>query len=490
MSKIILVTGGAGFIGSHLCERLAKTGYRVISLDNYFTGSRENHVPGVEYREGHTKDIEQLVPEAPDLVYHLGEYSRVEKSFEDIEALWDLNKTGTFAVLEFVRRRGAKLIYAGSSTKFADGGIGREQSPYAWAKATNTELVRNYGAWYGIDYAITYFYNVYGRRERAGAFGTVIEIFKRSYLAGRPIGLVAPGTQERNFTHVDDIVDGLLLVGEKGHGDDYGLGDERAYSILEVARMFSEDIVMLPERSGNRMASLLETEKARALGWKPQRSLAAYIEEIKRTSSPSAPKGNRILVFTTTFHPIMGDAERALALLMEKMPDVEFDIVTAMHTPEASGTATFGSNARVYHVGWGTRFDKYLLPFWGAAIGHRLAKEHDYLFSWSVMASYGTLAALAVRRRATLPLLVTLADQRLSWYERLFLRLVMGQADQVYASLPEQSRTIASLARRMRDRRSLGEGDAFANQIRFAYGSFLAKLQQEKRMRDSSSRGA
>ena len=112
--KLILVTGGAGFIGSHLCARLAKEGHRVISLDNYFAGSRENHVPGVDYREGHTKDIEKHVSETPDLIYHLGEYSRVEKSFEDVEQVWDLNQYGTFAVLEFARRRGARLVYAGS----------------------------------------------------------------------------------------------------------------------------------------------------------------------------------------------------------------------------------------------------------------------------------------------------------------------------------------------------------------------------------------
>jgi UDP-glucose 4-epimerase len=182
--KFILVTGGAGFIGSHLCERLVAQGHKVISLDNYFTGSRENHVAGVEYREGHTKDIEQLVPESPDLVYHLGEYSRVEKSFEDVELVWSLNQFGTFAVLEFARRRGAKLVYAGSSTKFGDAGAGRDQSPYAWSKASMTELVKNYGEWFGLRYAITYFYNVYGPRERAGAFGTVIAIFKAQYLRG------------------------------------------------------------------------------------------------------------------------------------------------------------------------------------------------------------------------------------------------------------------------------------------------------------------
>lgn len=279
MAKTILVTGGAGFIGSHLCERLVREGHRVISLDNYFTGSRENHVPGVEYREGHTKDIESLVPETPDLVYHLGEYSRVEKSFEEPALVWDLNKDGTFAVLEFCRKKGPKLIYAGSSTKFGDGGMGRDQSPYAWTKASNTELVRNYGEWYAMSYAITYFYNVYGPGERAGSYGTVIEIFKQKRIKGEPLSVTLPGTQKRNFTHVDDIVNGLALVGEKGEGDEFGLGDERAYSILEIAEMFGGEIIMKPEMPGNRMGSDIDTSKSKLLGWSVQKDIRDYIRD-------------------------------------------------------------------------------------------------------------------------------------------------------------------------------------------------------------------
>ncbi len=280
--KLILVTGGAGFIGSHLCSRLIKDGHRVISLDNYFTGSRENHVVGVDYREGHTKDIEKHILETPNIIYHLGEYSRVEKSLEEPALVWDLNKDGTFGVLEFWRKRGNSLIYAGSSTKFGDGGLGRDQSPYAWTKATNTELVRNYSAWYGLPHAITYFYNVYGPGERSGAYGTVIEIFKRMHLAGEPLTVNAPGIQKRNFTHVDDIIDGLMLVGANGEGDDFGIGDERAYSILEVAKMFGGKIIMKPSVPGNRMASEIDTSKTRLLGWSPKRKLADYISEVRK----------------------------------------------------------------------------------------------------------------------------------------------------------------------------------------------------------------
>ncbi len=278
--KTILVTGGAGFIGSHLCGRLVKDGNRVISLDNYFTGSRDNHVAGVEYREGHTKDIDQYIPEIPDLVYHLGEYSRTEISLTEPALVWGLNKVGTFGVVEFCRTREVKLVYAGSSTKFADGGLGRDQSPYAWAKASNTELVRNYGSWYKLPYAITYFYNVYGPGERSGQYGTLIEIFRQKFLRGEPLTVVSPGTQKRNFTHVDDIIDGLILVGEQGEGDDYGLGDDQEYSILEIAQMFGGKIEMIPERSGNRMGSSVETTKSKTLGWRAKNSIAEYVKSI------------------------------------------------------------------------------------------------------------------------------------------------------------------------------------------------------------------
>ncbi len=278
----ILVTGGAGFIGSHLIEALVSGGRRVVSLDNYFTGSKENHIVGAEYRTGHTKDIASHIPERCALVYHLGEYSRVEKSFEDVRQTWDLNVPGTFGVLEYCRAHGAKLVYAGSSTKFGDGGLGRDQSPYAWTKATNTELVRNYGDWFGLDYAITYFYNVYGGRERSGAFGSVVAIFRECFERGAPLKVVLPGTQRRNFTHVADIVAGLLLIGERGHGDEYGLGSEESFSIAEVAALFGGTVEYLPERKGNRMGGTLDVRRARQeFGWAAHRSLPEYVAALR-----------------------------------------------------------------------------------------------------------------------------------------------------------------------------------------------------------------
>jgi len=277
-----LVTGGAGFIGSHLCERLIKDGHRVISLDNYFTGRKENHVEGVEYLEGHTKNIASIATEDVDLIYHLGEYSRTEISLSEPDIVWDLNIAGTFGVLEFWRKKKCKLVYGGSSTKFADRGLGKDQSPYAWTKASNTDLVKNYGSWYNLPFAITYFYNVYGPGEMSGKYGTVIEIFRQQYLRGEPLTAVSPGTQKRIFTHINDIVDGLILVGERGLGDEFGLGADKSYSVLEIAKLFKSKIKMLPERGGNREGSNLNTDKSRALGWKAKYRIEDYIIDIVR----------------------------------------------------------------------------------------------------------------------------------------------------------------------------------------------------------------
>jgi UDP-glucose 4-epimerase len=277
----ILITGGAGFIGSHLAEELVKYENKVYSLDNYSTGSKNNHINDVIYIKGDTKDIEKLVHFCPDIVYHLGEYARVEQSFEDIDKVWHSNKNGTFAVLQFCRKCKAKIVYAGSSTKFGDGGVGRSQSPYAWTKASNTELVENYADWFGIKYAIVYFYNVYGGREiSSGKYATLIAIFSEQYKRKIPLTIVSPGTQLRNFTHIDDIISGLILVGDKGFGNNYGIGCLESFSIIEIAEAFKAKIKFLPERKGNRMGAEVVCQKTKELGWEETMSVMDYISLI------------------------------------------------------------------------------------------------------------------------------------------------------------------------------------------------------------------
>jgi hypothetical protein len=277
---------------------------------------------------------------------------------------------------------------------------------------------------------------------------------------------------------VDDIVDGLILVGAKGDGDEFGLGNEKVFSMLDVARLFGQEIVMLPERAGNRLTSGLNTEKSRALGWEAKRRLEDYIQEFLQANPRVAKLENRVLVFSTTFHPIAGAAEDALCDLMAAMPDVHFDVVTSAFSPDAFSAACPVGNATVHRLGIGHWVDKYLLPLWGYWRARELYAQHKYVFAWSLMASYAALAGIFLKRGSGLPLLITLADQdlsRVAWWKRAFLRFALSDADQVYGADSMQERHAAGFTSRRALRRSMGEGDAFANQIRFAYSEFLRK---------------
>ncbi|MBU1117349.1 NAD-dependent epimerase/dehydratase family protein [Patescibacteria group bacterium] len=282
MQKTILVTGGAGHIGSHIIEELVKDpNNKVISLDNYFTGRPENQIDGAEYRTGHTKDINDLVPETPDIVYHLGEYARVAPSFDDVSKVYDMNILGTFSVVEFCRQRQVKkFVYAASSTKFAANGNGRHQNPYSFSKAVNVDLINNYGIWYKLPYAICYFYNAFGPRENGtGPYATLIAKFEQSYLNGKAFPVVKPGTQKRNFTYVKDLARGMILVAQKGHGDGYALDNLNEYSITEIANAFGGPIEYVEGYPGRTESGNAPNKAREELGWQTTVDIIDYIKE-------------------------------------------------------------------------------------------------------------------------------------------------------------------------------------------------------------------
>lgn len=281
--KLILVTGGAGHVGSHLIEELLQNpSNKVISLDNYFNGSKNNHIKGAEYRQGSTKDINKLVPETPDIVYHLGEYARVAPSIDEPDKVYDMNVLGTFAAIEFCRQRKVgKLVYAASSTKFASNGQERFKNPYSFTKANNVDLINCYGRWYNLPYAICYFYNAFGPRENGdGKYATLIAKFQKLYLENKPLTVVKPGNQKRNFTYVKDLAHGMILVGEKGQGDGYNLNNKKAYSVKKIAQAFGGPIEMVNGYPGRSKSGKTISNKARTeLGWKTTVDIMDYIKD-------------------------------------------------------------------------------------------------------------------------------------------------------------------------------------------------------------------
>jgi len=283
MSKIILVTGGAGHVGSHIIEQLIQKNPedKIISLDNYFNGSKENHIDGAEYREGNTKDIDNLIPETPDVVFHLGEYARITPSFDEPDKVYDMNIVGTFAVVEFCRKRKVgKLIYAASSTKFASNGEERHANPYSFTKATNVDLINDYGRWYNLPYAICYFYNAFGLREKGeGKYATLIAKFEQQYLNNQPLIVVKPGTQKRNFTYVKDLARGIILAAEKANGDGYTLGNKKEYSVIEIAQAFGGPIEYIEGYSGRAESGEAPDKAREELGWDTTVDIIDYIKD-------------------------------------------------------------------------------------------------------------------------------------------------------------------------------------------------------------------
>lgn len=283
MEQNILVTGGAGFVGTNLVQKLNALGYNVIVIDNLLYGKKENYVKNVQYIETHTKDIFNCNLPKLDLIFHLGEYSKITPSYNEIDQVFDLNIQGSFQILEYARQNKIPLVYAASSTRLAL--EGDSHSPYSFFKSIVTQLVKNYGTWYGLKYSICYFYNVYGPYHDTCANGweTVISIFEKQYKAGKSLTVVGDGMQRRDFTYVGDIVNGLIKSSEVLKNDEYQLGSGTDYSILEVAKMFSNDITFIDPRQGDRRYGKANTtETFTKLGWAPEMSLIKWIQQIKQ----------------------------------------------------------------------------------------------------------------------------------------------------------------------------------------------------------------
>jgi len=279
----ILVTGGAGFIGTNLIKRLLKEAHNVVSIDNYDSGLKENEQEGAKYFFHDIENIDYLNEIKFDIIYHLAALSRIQPSFQDPSETFRVNVKGTEAVCEFARQHNSKVVYAGSSSRWHD----PHQSPYACYKHLGEEVCKMYRKVYDLDIEIARFYNVYGPHEIVdGDWAAVIGIWRRQIRDGDPITIVGDGEQRRDFTHVDDIVDGLIRIGfgQEKHEDAWELGTGINYSINEVYEMFHEKFgvtkINIPDQLGNYRKTLRENnDMLDKLGWKPTDKLRNYICE-------------------------------------------------------------------------------------------------------------------------------------------------------------------------------------------------------------------
>ena len=264
MNKFIIVTGGSGFVGSNLIKYLLKkTKYNIISLDDYSSGTQKNHLKSnkIKYIEANTKDIEKILKRYTNKIhsiFHFGEFSRIYQSFLNMNKCIQSNSIGTNAVFSFCLKNRIKLIYSATSASLGNRGNDKNLSPYAFTKAKNLELLENLKRWFNFKYEVIFFYNVYGPGQiKKGSMSTVIGIFEDCYLRNLPLPVVKPGSQSRRFTHITDTVKVCYNAWKSNKSRFYSISNKDSYTILEVAKMFSNKIRFLPSRKGERYASAL-----------------------------------------------------------------------------------------------------------------------------------------------------------------------------------------------------------------------------------------
>jgi len=282
--KKVLVTGGAGFIGSNLIKRLKDDGHRVVVIDDYSTGDRKNHIEGVKYINADIEQIEYIKGKDIDLCFHLGAVSRVQPSFDDPTECLRVNVNGTQKVMEWADNWDIRVVYAGSSSKHHD----PTDSPYAMYKYLGEEVCKLYKNSFDVDVRIARFYNVYGPGESLDEkFGSLLGIWRTKVSKIEALPIVGDGEQKRDFIHIDDIVDGLIKISETDdiHDDAWELGCGVNYSVNEIYNMFYQkfwiESTYIPEQKGNYRETLnTNTDAIDRLGWKPQDRLEDYIKSL------------------------------------------------------------------------------------------------------------------------------------------------------------------------------------------------------------------
>ena len=286
----VIVTGGAGFVGTNLIKKLLTDGHDVISVDDYSMGKKENEQDGCTYHNINLSEepLETIRMDKPDIIFHLAARARIAPSIQNPAYTLFNNLNSTIRVLDYARSKKVPVVYAGSSSSHGD----IYANPYTFTKWNGEELCKLYSNVYDLPTTVCRFYNVYGNYQLTeGAYCTVLGIFERLFKAREPLTITGDGEQRRDFTYVGDIVDGLVKCGTsllipnayhaKINGESFELGNGKNYSINELAKAFGDyPTEYIDARPGEMRETLnTDTKAYEKLGWKPNGDIIKYIKD-------------------------------------------------------------------------------------------------------------------------------------------------------------------------------------------------------------------
>ena len=477
--KTVLITGGAGFIGSHLCGHFLEMGHKVICIDSFFSGKKENIMSFIKNDNFTLIKHNIIYPlkqkfDRLDEIYNLAcPASPMQYQFDPVLTL-KTSVDGTLNMLDLARKYGAKMLHTSTSEVYGDplehpqkesyfGNVDPlgKRACYDEGKRSAETLCKDYNLQYKVDVRIVRLFNIYGPHMMFND-GRVMSNFILQGLLGDDITVHGDGSQSRSFMYITDLLNAFnkLMAADssKVNIGPINLGNPDERTILSLA----EDINKLtgqksriemipydniPERLGDPKQRKPDISRAKELlNWEPK---VDYNYGIKKTIDDFRARldeKTRIVVFSPAFMPIKGPAENVAKELIERMVSYDFDIITAKLSPKFKSYEKVG-RMNIYRIGSGRNLDKYLLAFFGPFKAWQLHKKNNYQAAWSIMASYGAIATIIFSLLTRVAFLVSLfegkIDNTASIKKRLFspiYRLIFRRAHklQVVADLTQE----------------------------------------------------
>ena len=508
--KTILITGGAGFIGSHLCNKYVSEGHKVICVDNLQTTNSLKNIEDL-LNLSNFKFIKHdivnplKIKEKIDWIFNFAcSGAPTSYQFDPVHTM-KTSTIGVMNILDLAQKNKARIMQASTSEVYGDplespqkesykGNVNTlgPRACYDEGKRAGETLFMDCYRECALDIRIIRIFNTYGPNMDYND-GRVVSNFIIKALKNEDLEIYGDGSQTRSFQYIDDLVEGIdKMMKQDGFIGPVNLGNPNELTIKELA----EKVIRLTNSKSKIIFSAPATDDPKVrrpdislakekLDWSPKVSLEEGLQKTIAYFKTIEPPDRKILIWATTYYPDLGSAEEALYELSKELPETEFHIITTRFKKDRYKVEKLGKDT-VYRVGFGNVFDKLLLPFWGFLVANKLHKKNNYRFMWSIMASYGALGALLlkIKDKGRVRFLLTFTDEELKKKKKsLFFplyKLIFGKVDSVFVSNVDLEQK-AKLFNKDITVTAIDEGRKnFLNQIRFRYAQLINE--QDKKL--------